>query len=222
MGNLDKIFKSIYVEKKWGYKDNDVFYSGMGSHYKDLVNPYINSIKNFTENFKEKLNVIDIGCGDFNVGKQLLPYFNNYTAVDVVDSLIKYNKNKFKNLNVNFQTLNITNQTIPFTDVIILKQVLQHLSNQDIFNILKNIYLKSKYIILTESIPYDSFTPNLDIKSGVKTRVAENNSGVDILSLPFNFPIQEKFITLTLEEMIESGEDKLKYLTQTIIYKQYE
>ena len=221
MGNLKKVFENVYTTKKWGSKSNTPFYSGIGSYDKNIVDHYVNVIKHFTEKFQKKFNVIDIGCGDFNVGKKLLPYFNNYIGVDVVESLIKYNRSKFKNLNVNFEVLDITNQSISFTDVIILRQVLQHLSNQDIISTLKNIYLKSKYIIFTDSLPINSFTPNLDIESGGKTRIGKN-SGVDITSQPFNFSFQEKQDLLTINETWNFKDKQYRYLTKTIIYKQYE
>ena len=222
MDDLNKGFNSIYIKKLWGNKDNVPFFSGFGSSFKPSIDSYVNIIKQFTKNSKKKLNVIDIGCGDFNIGKELLLYFNNYTAVDVVDPLIEYNKNKFKNLNVCFKSLDITKNSIPFTDVIILRQVFQHLSNRNIYNALKNIYLKSKDIILTETIPSTPFVPNLDIKSGAKTRFANKDSGVDIISPPFNFPIQEKILTFMEEQTVNKKPKNLSYINQTIIYKQYE
>lgn len=74
-------------------------------------------------------------------------------------------------------------------DCIILRQVLQHLSNQEIQNIIKKI-VHYKYIILTEHIPLGDFIPNKDIISGQGNRMKQG-SGVHVLVAPFNLKIKE-------------------------------
>ena len=212
-GKLSPLFNEIYKSKGWG--DNQTpYYSGIGSHIPSIINPYIGVVKSFFKNLDYKPNVIDIGCGDFNVGSQLVNYTNNYLAVDVVDSLIEYNKVKYKDLNVEFKNLDITKGSIPFSDVIMVRQVFQHLSNSNILEALKNIYLKSKYIILTEVVPLGNFTPNLDINFGASTRPMINNSGIEITSPPFDFPIEEELITLSIKE-----KGIINNLVKTTIYK---
>ena len=210
---LSSLFNKIYEHKKWG-SNNTPFYSGEGSDNSYLVSPYISLIQSFFKELSYKPNVIDVGCGDFNIGKELVPYTNKYVAVDIVDSLIKYNKNKYKDLNVQFKTLDITKSPIPTTDIIIVRQVFQHLSNEYILKSLKNIYLKSKYLIITEEIPNFNFTPNLNIESSPYLRLVINNSGVDILSPPFNFPIERKLHNLTIPNKYHPS------FSTTSIYKQ--
>jgi hypothetical protein len=195
---IQYFFEEVYKRKGWG-DNNSPYYSGPGSHSLNIINPYIEVLKAFFKTFNKKPNIIDIGCGDFNIGKNLLDSVNNYLAIDVVDPLIQYNKIKYKNSNLKFKTLDITKSTIPFSDVVIVKEVFQHLSNDLILKSLKNLYLKSKFLIITESLPIIPFTPNLDINLGVATRPLINNSGVDIISPPFNFSIEEELITLKIK-----------------------
>jgi SAM-dependent methyltransferase len=213
VSELTTLFEAIYKDQGWG-NNNTTFFSGIGSHDSYLISPYIGVVKSFFKELKYKPNITDIGCGDFNIGKKLISYTGKYLALDVVTSLIEYNKNKYQNLNVNFKTLDITKESISLTDIIILKNVLQHLSNSQILAALKNIYLKSKYLIITESIPLFNFTPNLDMSPSATIRPLFNNSGIDILSSPFNFPIEEEVLTLTIKE-----KGIVECLTKTSIYK---
>tara|TARA_R110000803_G_scaffold68294_1_gene130149 strand:+ start:314 stop:970 length:657 start_codon:yes stop_codon:yes gene_type:complete len=213
MSKLSFLFESIYKTKGWG-GNNTPFYSGIGSHDSNIVSPYIEVIKSFFKELKYKPNVIDIGCGDFNIGKELVPYVNKYMAVDIVDPLIEHNKTKYKDLNVNFKTLNITQESVPSTDIIIIKELFQHLSNKNILKALKNVYLKSKWLIITEAIPISNFVPNLDIQSQASFRPLINNSGVDILAPPFNFDIKEELLTLTVK-----SKGIIECLSKTSIYK---
>jgi hypothetical protein len=177
----------IYDMKLWGGKEFD-FYSGDGSHHPEIVNPYIEVVKTFLESFSSPLKVCDLGCGDFNIGSQFVEYSHTYIAVDIVDNLIKYNKEKFKKDNLEFQCLDITADTLPPGDCVILRQVLQHLSNAEVQKVLCKL-ANFKYVILTEHLPKGNFVPNKNIISGQGIRL-KKQSGLDVLAPPFNFHVQ--------------------------------
>ncbi len=113
-----------------------------------------------------------------------------YIAVDIVEDLITHNKKTFKADNLEFKCLDISKDALPSGDCVILRQVLQHLSNGEIKQILKKLNT-FKYIILTEHLPEGNFIPNKDIISGQGIRL-KKDSGLDILSAPFNFKIKEE------------------------------
>ena len=183
------VMNQIYDLKLWGGAAFD-FYSGTGSHDAKIINPYLNTIIDFLESYNKSLVVCDLGCGDFNIGKYLTSYAKTYIAIDIVENLINRNKKVFKEENLAFYCLDITKDELPLADCIILRQVLQHLSNAEIQNIL--IKLEAyKYIILTEHIPLGNFTPNKDIISGQGTRLKQQ-SGVNVLEAPFNFKIKDQ------------------------------
>ena len=54
----------------WGGKDFD-FYSGSGSHDSQIIEPYLDAVSTFLKSHNNTLTVCDLGCGDFNIGKQL-------------------------------------------------------------------------------------------------------------------------------------------------------
>lgn len=185
----------IYEQHLWGGKSFD-FYSGEGSHNSEIVIPYIEVVTSFLESHENNLIVCDLGCGDFNVGKHLTNHTKTYIAVDIVEALIQRNKTTFKDSELDFQCLDIAKDKLPIADCVILRQVLQHLSNAEIQSVVNK--LKGyKYIILTEHIPNGNFTPNKDIISGQGIRL-KHNSGVDLLKPPFNLKVNKTSILNTI------------------------
>ena len=89
------VMNQIYKMKLWGGKEFD-FYSGIGSHSKKIVDPYIDAVLLFLTSFNHPLVVCDLGCGDFNIGKEFVKHTKQYIAIDIVESLINRNKKKFK------------------------------------------------------------------------------------------------------------------------------
>jgi hypothetical protein len=183
------VMNQIYEMNLWGGNQFD-FYSGIGSHDAKIIDPYLKVIIAFLESYNRSLIVCDLGCGDFNIGKHLTKYSKKYIAIDIVENLTKRNKNLYKDHNLEFYCLDIINDKLPSGDCIILRQVLQHLSNKDIEKVIKKITVY-KYIILTEHIPLGNFVSNKDIISGQGIRLKQN-SGVNILEAPFNLKIKDQ------------------------------
>lgn len=194
----------IYDRHLWGGNQFD-FYSGAGSHNPEIINPYLKVIIAFLESHNNTLVVCDLGCGDFNIGKNLTKYAKKYIAVDIVESLINRNKTLYKANNLEFYCLDIIEDELPSGDCIILRQVLQHLSNKDIEKVTQKLSAY-KYIILTEHIPLGDFTPNKDIISGQGIRIKQN-SGVNILKSPFNLKIKEQ--KQLNEYVLENGKGRI-------------
>ena len=202
--------QQVYDLHLWGGKDFD-FYSGDGSHNIKIIEPYLHSVSTFLKSHNNSLTVCDLGCGDFNIGKQLINYTKKYIGIDIVENLIERNKTLFKTENLEFHCLNIVEDELPKTDCVILRQVLQHLSNTEIQKIIKKLS-HYKYLILTEHLPVGNFTPNIDIISGQGIRI-KKNSGVNLLEAPFNLKIVEaqKLSQITL--------DNNKGIIKTTLYR---
>lgn len=181
--------EQIYAMKLWGGNKPD-FYSGKGSHDPKLVNPYITALISFLTSFETPLVICDLGCGDFNIGKELVKYTEKYVAVDIVADLIVHNKEKFKEENLEFHCLDIARDDLPSGDCALLRQVLQHLSNTEIQSIVRKL-TDFKYVILTEHVPDGDFTPNKNIISGQGIRLKKQR-GLNLVAPPFNFRIKEE------------------------------
>ncbi|MBU3010751.1 class I SAM-dependent methyltransferase [Polaribacter vadi] len=191
-----KAMEQIYDLNLWGGNKTE-FYSGFGSHHPELVQPYRDMVKSFLTSFDVPLTVLDLGCGDFNIGKELYKYSKNYIAIDIVEDLINYNTEKYKEDNLEFRCLDIAKDNLPKADCVIIRQVLQHLSNAEVESILNKLS-NYKYLILTEHLPNGIFEPNKDIISGQGIRI-KKQSGLDILKPPFNFKVKSKKEVLSID-----------------------
>lgn len=181
--------EQVYANKLWG-DDDSGFYSGSGSHLPKLVNPYVEAIAAFLTSFKNPLTVCDLGCGDFNVGKELVVHTKEYVAVDIVAELIERNKRLFTADSISFHCLDISVDDLPKADCTLLRQVLQHLSNEEVQQIVAKLP-QFKYVIVTEHLPEGDFIANKDIISGQGIRL-NNKSGLNLLAPPFNVKVKEE------------------------------
>lgn len=181
--------EQVYSMNLWGENNSD-FYSGAGSHDPELVEPYVKVVTSFLTSFEIPLDVCDLGCGDFNIGKELVKHTRKYVAVDIVSELIDRNKEKFKERKLEFHCLDIAKDDLPKGDCALLRHVLQHVSNSEVQRILSKL-TDFKYVILTEHVPEGDFTPNKDIISGQGIRL-KKKSGLDLLAQPFNLKVKEE------------------------------
>lgn len=197
---LSNKFSYIYREGIWSSGDKEIdFYSGTGSHNLNIINPYIKGVIEFLAGQNRKLDVVDLGCGDYNIGSQIRPYTRKYVACDIVQELIERNKINYSNTETEFRLVNIVDDDLPEGEVVFLRQVLQHLSNSDIIKILPKL-MKYKILILTEHIPSNiGFKPNKDFVSGPGIRL-ERNSGIVITKPPFNLLYKESEEVCSVEE----------------------
>ncbi len=178
-------FNTIYRRGYWKQGDS---YSGPGSEgawatdYCNLVIEYIR-----THGIR---TVVDAGCGDFHVGQRLVKEVDSYLGLDISDYVIEQNSTKFGNLQgVKFQQFDIIANPFPETDLLLIRQVLQHLSNDQIEKVLSNIENSQiKRVLIAEQCMNfeDGFAPNIDLLThSVSTRVSLG-SGVDPSRHPFN------------------------------------
>jgi len=202
----------IYENNLWG-KSESGFYSGIGSHHPELVNPYIQAVRSFLTSFDTPLVVCDLGCGDFNVGKELVHYTKKYIAADIVPELIERNRETFTGDNYEFLFLDIASDELPSGDCVILRQVLQHLSNREVQRVVNKL-ADYKYVILTEHLPEGDFTPNKEIISGQGIRL-KKQSGLDLLASPFNLEVKEEMQLLSQPAKDSNG------LIVTTLYRMF-
>lgn len=179
----DQIFSKIYRSNQWGGDKGD-FYSGSGS-YEAPVEKYTTLIRDFIR-ANQVESVVDLGCGDFNIGKKIVEPGLRYIGVDVVQPLIDRNNRLFGSRDVCFTCLDITKDDLPNGTLCTIRQVFQHLSNANIQAVLPKLQ-KYKFVLVTEHYPSDIEVEvhNKDIPSGADTRLRWK-SGVYLDRPPFN------------------------------------
>jgi len=140
--SVQQAFEEVYQDERWG---NGIG-SGEGADPK-LTAPYRNLLQEFI-NKKGIKSVVDLGCGDWQF-TQLIDWSGiNYTGVDVVPSLINELNQRFGSENVCFVHGNLLTCSLPSADLLLCKDVLQHLSNEMIQQFLPRLRC-FKYAILT-------------------------------------------------------------------------
>lgn len=198
---VEEIFSAIYREGRWEAKSHDDFSSGSGSHIPTVVLPYVNAVRKFLDALPCPPSVVDLGCGDFNVGKQLRPCCGQYVACDVVPALIQRNKDKFAGLDVDFRCMDIIEDDLPLGDIVFLRQVLQHLNNAQILRVVQKLY-RYKFLVLTEHVPTSSgFPPNRDKATGGGIRLSQG-SGVVLTEPPFLLRAKSESVICTTDEKL--------------------
>jgi hypothetical protein len=145
----------------------------------------VSAIRSFIANtFPSPPDAVDLGCGDFNVGRQIWNATRRYVACDIVSGVIDHNRLAYTDDDVDFQVLDMISEEPPAGDVVFVRQVLQHFRNDQILRFLPKMQYY-RWAIVTEQVPLkDPFVSNRDIPTGkMRLRV---NSGVELTEAPFN------------------------------------
>jgi 2-polyprenyl-3-methyl-5-hydroxy-6-metoxy-1,4-benzoquinol methylase len=151
------IFEEIYEKDIWG------FGSGHGSLH-SVTKGYIEFLEQFMLNNGIK-NVVDYGCGDWQFSKHINWDGINYHGFEVVESLVETNNQKYGQDNITFSKSPKTPAKLPAADLLLVKDVLQHLDKQEINDFIELALPKFKYALITNNrIPEN--IQNMDVKTG--------------------------------------------------------
>lgn len=200
--SVQEAFDEVYRKGMWRQGNSS---SGLGSEGL-MAERYVELVEEYTS--KHKLGtVVDAGCGDFSIGSRLAQNFERYMAFDVSQFIIETNKRRyadFRRKNVTFDVADMTSEAFPQADLVLIRQVLQHLTNAQIERVLKNLEASDwRRVLITEDVydPRNNQLPNLDLPSHtVRTRVSLR-SGVFVDKEPFN----RKAKRLAIIDNVEDG-----------------
>jgi SAM-dependent methyltransferase len=172
--NLEELFTSYYSNNRWGDKES---LSGPGSTI------------DYTENIRRKIpelinelsiqKILDAPCGDYNWFRKV-PRNKNiyYVGGDIVEPMVRKNKELYKNDNTSFVKLDITKDRLPSADMWICRDCLLHFSYTDIFRTINN-FLKSK-------IRYFLTSTNTGCSKNTNIKTGESRL-INLELPPFNF-----------------------------------
>jgi SAM-dependent methyltransferase len=168
------------------------FNSGSGST-EEHARRYADAVKQFIR-ARGVRRVVDLGCGDFQVGARLLDGGVDYIGVDIVEEVVRHNERKHGGARVRFQCLDVAEERLPDGDLCLLRQVLQHLSNEQVEKVLHNVE-GYRYVLVTEHYPAPGLErePNRDKPCGEDVRVYDG-SGVYLDRAPFDRRVVETIL----------------------------
>lgn len=199
----EEVFEKVYRTGAWGKDSDGNSTSGSGSHTESLIEPYISTVNSILIDLG-KPEIVDLGCGDFNIGKNFVKNSRSYLACDISKTILDRNRKNFQDSNLKFQHLNLVKDDLPKGDIAFVRQVLQHLGNDEIASFVKNLNknVPYKFLLVTDHIPCTpNFKPNVDKPAGPGVRVSIN-SGVDLDSPPFNLKYKTKKVVLEVPQKI--------------------
>ncbi|HAM14302.1 MAG TPA: hypothetical protein DCP91_00255 [Eggerthellaceae bacterium] len=161
-------FQYIYKNDGWGYlrleDAPDDFYSGPGSYAAELVEPYVILVKELVAEMGIK-TIVDLGCGDFNVGSRIAPLVDDYTGCDIVPELVARNNRIFSDDGCRFVCLDMVDDNLPPADLCLIREALQHLSNEEVLQILPKLR-QYKFVLITEGVEMSRGACNSDVPHG--------------------------------------------------------
>ena len=143
------IFENIYKNQIWNNGNTNVPLSGPGSSLENTKD-YSNLLTKFIYD-NECKSVLDLGCGDLTWMPNT-QFFNDdgikYTGIDIVESLITSHLTKFPKKQFLCKDITTYNN-FDKVDIIIIRDVIFHLKNDDILSIFDNIKNKFNFLIIT-------------------------------------------------------------------------
>lgn len=193
--SLEAVFTKIYQDKMWyfGMHPEKVgYYSGTGS-YGESADAYTRLVVDFV-NENHIRSIVDIGSGDFAIGKSIIDSAHGplqYFGCDIVKEVVEYNEKNYGNDRIRFFHVDACEDPLPSGDLLTIRQVLQHLGNRQIMQILDKS--KSyKYVLITEHQLADGQQRvfNADKPPGPDIRLVKG-SGVYLDKPPFNLKVRE-------------------------------
>jgi SAM-dependent methyltransferase len=189
------VFTDIYQRRQWGGPEGE-FYSGHGSE-NAYADAYVEAVRSFIARWGIR-DVVDIGCGDFRIGSRIQAGVN-YVGVDVVPALIEAHRARHGAPNVTFVCLDATTDALPPGELCLIRQVLQHLSNDEIKRVLRAAS-SYKFVVVTEHYPPPGrlVVPNLDKAHGADIRMS-SDSAVCLDRPPFNRLVGETLCEVVVE-----------------------
>ncbi len=102
-------------------------------------------------------SIVDIGCGDWNWMSQLHLHGASYLGLDVVSHTVLNNQAAYGDRKgVTFKEFNAITEIPPQVDLVIIRDVLFHLSNDHAAQVLNNIRDSGSKYLLTTTFPDES------------------------------------------------------------------
>lgn len=151
------IFNDIYTRKNVWHRG-----SGDGSLPQHAA-PYMRFLSFFID-INGIRSVLDVGCGDWQFSRHLDWSKVDYTGVDV-SSVVLANTRTFEKPGVRFREMDASRDALPAADLLIMKDVMQHWSNDDIAAFLPKLG-GFKFALLTNYLPGEADQINNAIPTG--------------------------------------------------------
>jgi SAM-dependent methyltransferase len=178
-----EVFSSYYEDRIWGVAEDGDPSSGWGS-FPQYAKPYMDYLVNFIQT-NQIHSVVDLGCGSWEFSRYIDWSNVNYIGVDAAQSMIELDQMKLGSDNITFIHGDILTMDLPEGELMVCKDVLQHLQNADIATFLSRIG-KYRHCLITNDLAI-SKTDSMELtESNRENRERGENRPLDLTKPPFN------------------------------------
>ncbi len=167
-----EIFSGIYERNAW------IVGSGEGSLPENTI-IYRTFLQHFLQE-KKIQTVLDIGCGDWQLGSRIDWSGIEYVGIDIVPSVIEMNRRRYPSEHLSFVCADATTERLPPADLLLIKDVLQHWPNDTILCSLSS-WKECRYVLLTNDV---CDHPTIDCVLG-------SHRPINLALPPFSLPLTE-------------------------------
>jgi len=129
--------------------------------------------------------LIDVPCGNFFWFQHVNHDLKSYKGYDIVKEVIEEDNRRFADEVHSFEVMNCLDGDLGAADMILVRDLLIHFSNDDIFRFFKNLQQSDITYILTTS--YRETEKNEKVETGMPRPV-------NLCLAPFNFPEPLDFV----------------------------
>jgi len=154
---MQEAFEKVYATNEWHHG------SGEGSLPRH-TRGYVQFLQQFLREKRIK-SVVDMGCGDWQFSRLIDWTGIQYHGFDLVKSVIDANTRQFSKPNIAFNRYDGDFSQLPDADLLITKDVLQHLSHANIMKFLPHIN-RYPMCLITNCVNPHGETLNKDIEDG--------------------------------------------------------
>ena len=175
MSDCKEVFTDIYARKVWG--------DGSGGGSGEQAKPYCDFMSDYLA-WPVVFTVLDIGCGDLRIAKQIDFHAAQYIGLDAVARYPGDDLTSGRRM-VIIGGADALYCDLPGADLVLCKEVLQHLSNAQVQLLLDRTAHYPRRLF-TNTMQVEGVGVNEDIETG-------NTRPVDLTLHPFNQPARTVF-----------------------------
>lgn len=150
-------FEQIYARNEWGHG------SGEGS-LPEYNRGYVHLLESFLVRSGVK-SVVEMGCGDWQFSKDIQWGAAVYRGFDVVPAVVAYNEQHYGREGVSFGLYSGDPAELPAADLLIVKDVLQHLKDQTVHQAVLQ-FPRFRQVLVTNCVNPRGPTVHRDIEDG--------------------------------------------------------
>ena len=111
-------------------------------------------------------SIVDIGCGDWQFSRLMNLDGIKYVGFDVVPRMINRNLKLFSSHSIEFAVMPDNIADVPSADLLLMKDVLQHLPDNVIFEFASKVFSKFKFCLLSNSFVKLNTQKNINVSHG--------------------------------------------------------